>query len=81
MTSWYAGGGRDRLVICYSHQRPPDLLGAAAQILHVAQVIVGDLLPGLMLLPLHHVDKPSAINYEGAAGLVIQVSYRLQACF
>ena len=50
-----------------------DILGAAAQILHVAQITGGDLLPGLMLFPLHHVEKPSTINYEGAAGLVSQV--------
>jgi len=39
------------------------LLGAAAQTLHVAQVTAGDLLPGLMF-PLHHVEKPSAINHQ-----------------
>ena len=71
MSSWYARGGCDLLVICSSHHKDHnDLLEAVAQILHVAQVTVGDLLPGLMLFPVHHVEKPSAINYEGAAGLV-----------
>ena len=31
-----------------------------------------DALPGL-LLPLHHVEKPSPINHQGAAGLIIEV--------
>ena len=51
-----------------------DLLGAAAQTLHIAQVTLGDL-TGLMLFPLHHVEKRSAINHQGATGLVGEVKW------
>ena len=42
--------------------------------LHVSQVTVDDLLPGLMLT-LHHVDKPSAINHPDAEGLVTEIKW------
>ena len=52
-----------------------DLLGAAAQMMHIVQITVCDLLPGLLLFPLHHVEKPSTINHQRAAELVSQVKW------
>ena len=50
-----------------------DLLRPTAETLHVAQVTVGNFLPSLTLFPLHHVEKPSAINHQTGAGLVSEV--------
>ena len=50
------------------------LLRANPQLLHITQVTVGDLLLGL-LFPLHHLEKTSAINHHGVAGLVIEVKW------
>ena len=52
-----------------------DLLEAAAQTLLVTQVTIGDLLPGLMLFPLDHVQKPPTISHQDVTGLVSEVKW------
>ena len=37
---------------------------------YVVQVTVGDLLLSMTLFPLHHVEKPSAVNLQTEAGLI-----------